>query len=56
VRRLGLTLFALTPERLAAAKRADATRGLDYLRCAAVEPDDRIAQAVGLLEKHRFSD
>jgi NAD(P)-dependent dehydrogenase (short-subunit alcohol dehydrogenase family) len=51
-----LTLFAITPERLAAAKRADGARGLDYLRCAGVEPDDRIAQAVGLVEKHRFSD
>jgi hypothetical protein len=34
----------------------DALRGLDYLRSAGVAPDDRIAEAIGLVEKSRRSD
>ena len=31
-------------------------RGLDYLRRAGVEPDDRIAEAIEVVEKNRRSD
>ncbi|HLF60875.1 MAG TPA: hypothetical protein VI980_06835 [Acidimicrobiia bacterium] len=34
----------------------DVLRGLDYLRSAAVEPDDRIAEAIELVEKNRGED
>ncbi|MGH8874219.1 MAG: hypothetical protein ACRDVM_03070, partial [Acidimicrobiia bacterium] len=34
----------------------DVLRGLDYLRSADVEPDDRIAQAIELVEKNRRKD
>jgi hypothetical protein len=34
----------------------DVLRGLDYLRSAGVEPDDRIAEAIELVEKSRRSD
>jgi hypothetical protein len=34
----------------------DMLRGLDYLRSAGVEPDDRIAEAIELVQKHRRSD
>jgi hypothetical protein len=34
----------------------DVLRGLDYLRSAGVEPDDRIAEAIELVEKNRRSD
>jgi len=34
----------------------DVLRGLDYLRRAGVEPDERIAEAVALVEKNRRSD
>ena len=36
--------------------RYDVLRGLDYLRSAAVEPDDRIAEATLLVQKTRRSD
>jgi hypothetical protein len=34
----------------------DVLRGLDYLRSAGVEPDDRIAEAIEVVEKNRRSD
>jgi hypothetical protein len=34
----------------------DVLRGLDYLRDAGVEPDDRVAEAVGIVEGTRDSD
>lgn len=34
----------------------DVLRGLDYLRSADVEPDDRITEAIGLVEKNRGDD
>jgi hypothetical protein len=34
----------------------DVLRGLDYLRDAEVEPDDRIAEAIGVVEGHRDPD
>jgi hypothetical protein len=34
----------------------DVLRGLDYLRSAGVEPDERVAEAVELVEKNRRSD
>jgi hypothetical protein len=34
----------------------DVLRGLDYLRSAGVEPDDRIAEAIELVENNRRSD
>jgi hypothetical protein len=34
----------------------DVLRGLDYLRSAGVEPDNRIAEAIELVQKHRRSD
>ena len=34
----------------------DALRGLDYLRDAGFEPDERIAEAVGVVEANRLSD
>jgi hypothetical protein len=34
----------------------DVLRGLDYLRRAGVEPDERLAEAVALVEKHQRSD
>lgn len=34
----------------------DVLRGLDYLRSAGVEPDDRIAEAIELVEKNRDED
>jgi len=34
----------------------DVLRGLDYLRSAGVEPDDRIAEAIELVEKNRGDD
>jgi hypothetical protein len=34
----------------------DVLRGLDYLRSAGVEPDDRIAEAIELVEKNRGAD
>lgn len=34
----------------------DVLRGLDYLRAAGVEPDERVAEAVGLIEKRRGED
>jgi hypothetical protein len=34
----------------------DVLRGLDYLRSAGVEPDDRIAEAIELVEKNRRRD
>lgn len=34
----------------------DVLRGLDYLRCAGVEPEDRIAEAIELVEKNRGDD
>ena len=34
----------------------DLLRGLDYLRSANVEPDDRIAEAIELVEKNRGED
>lgn len=34
----------------------DVLRGLDYLRIAGVEPDERIAEAVGLVEENRDED
>ena len=34
----------------------DVLRGLDYLRSAGVEPDDRIAEAIELVQKTRRSD
>ncbi len=34
----------------------DVLRGLDYLRSAGVEPDDRVAEAIELVEKNRRSD
>ena len=34
----------------------DVLRGLDYLRSAGVEPDDRIAEAIELVEKNRGED
>lgn len=36
--------------------RYDVLRGLDYLRSAGVEPDERIAEALGLVEGHRGDD
>jgi hypothetical protein len=34
----------------------DVLRGLDYLRSAGVEPDDRVAEAVGLVAKRRHQN
>ncbi len=34
----------------------DVLRGLDYLRDAAIEPDERIAEAIGVLEANRDAD
>lgn len=34
----------------------DVLRGLDYLRSAGVVPDDRIAEAIALVEKDRRAD
>ena len=34
----------------------DVLRGLDYLRSAGVEPDERVAEAVGLVAKRRHQD
>jgi len=34
----------------------DVLRGLDYLRDAGVEPDERIAEAIGIVEGHRDAD
>jgi hypothetical protein len=34
----------------------DILRGLDYLRAAGVEPDDRVAEAIGIVEANRGSD
>jgi hypothetical protein len=34
----------------------DVLRGLDYLRAAGVEPDERTAEAIELVEKNRGSD
>jgi hypothetical protein len=34
----------------------DVLRGLDYLRSAGVEPDERVAEAVGLVEERRQPD
>jgi hypothetical protein len=34
----------------------DVLRGLDHLRAAGVEPDERVAEAVGLVEKRRGED
>lgn len=34
----------------------DVLRGLDYMRAAGVEPDERIAQAIELVEKNRGED
>jgi hypothetical protein len=34
----------------------DVLRGLDYLRSAGVEPDDRVAEAIELVAKNRHSD
>jgi hypothetical protein len=34
----------------------DVLRGLDYLRSAGVEPDERVAEAIDLVEKNRRSD
>ena len=34
----------------------DVLRGLDYLRSAGVAPDDRVAEAVDLVERNRRSD
>jgi hypothetical protein len=36
--------------------RYDALRGLDYLRAAGVEPDERIGEALSLVEAHRGPD
>jgi hypothetical protein len=42
------TLFAFPP-----GHHYDVLRALDYLRAAGVEPDERVAEAVDLVEKHR---
>ena len=34
----------------------DVLRGLDYLRSAGVEPDERLAEAVGLVAKRRHQN
>jgi len=34
----------------------DVLRGLDYLRSAGVEPDERVAEAVGLVAKRRHQN
>jgi hypothetical protein len=34
----------------------DVLRGLDYLRDAGLEPDDRIAEAIGIVEANRDPD
>jgi hypothetical protein len=34
----------------------DVLRGLDYLRCASVAPDERVAEAVGLVAERRLPD
>ena len=34
----------------------DVLRGLDYLRSAGVEPDERVAEAIGLVEKRRHQN
>ena len=34
----------------------DVLRGLDYLRSAGVEPDERVAEAIVLVERKRDSD
>jgi hypothetical protein len=34
----------------------DVLRGLDYLRSAGVEPDDRVAEAIGLVVENRGED
>ena len=34
----------------------DVLRGLDYLRAAGVAPDDRVAEAIGVVEGHRDPD
>jgi hypothetical protein len=34
----------------------DVLRGLDYLRDAAVEPDERVAEAIGVVERNRDPD
>jgi hypothetical protein len=34
----------------------DVLRGLDYLRAAGVEPDERIAEAISVVEKRRHPD
>jgi hypothetical protein len=34
----------------------DVLRGLDYLRCAEVKPDERMAEAVGLVERRRHQN
>jgi hypothetical protein len=34
----------------------DVLRGLDYLRSAGVKPDERIAEAVGVVEKRRHQN
>jgi hypothetical protein len=34
----------------------DVLRGLDYLRAAGVAPDERVVEAVGLVEKARAED
>ena len=36
--------------------RYDVLRGLNYLRCACVEPDARIAEAVELVKKRRHQN
>jgi hypothetical protein len=45
------TLFSFPPR-----WRYDVLRGLDYLRSAGVEPDDRIAEAIGLVRDKRDGD
>jgi hypothetical protein len=34
----------------------DVLRGLDYLRDAGVQPDDRVAEAIQLVEGNRYAD
>jgi len=45
------TLFSFPPR-----WRYDVLRGLDYLRSAGVEPDDRLAEAIGLVQEKRDGD